>query len=320
MALESEIALEPRHPCVPLGVAYNAPSPFSFPLAPCPAERYKEKSFSRLLGRVACRLEISMDRNYYQVLCVPPGAAEEEIRRAYRRLAFERHPDRNPRDGESERLFYEVVEAYGVLGDPHRRAAYDRELLFSLDAQAFVRGAAEDRVVGGGKEHVRNRPVVPDAVQDEPSRRGADLRYDLHLSKREATQGCEVPIDIPRYRVCGRCGGKPLQIGVRAETCRRCDGEGRIAHKGPLRMSVVCPSCLGQGRYIVNRCPACRGLGHVRQVDECLVRVPAGSRDGSPILLPGEGGQGSSGGGRGICMWWFGFGPLPPPESSGRTT
>jgi molecular chaperone DnaJ len=237
-----------------------------------------------------------MGRNYYQVLCVSSGAAEEDIRRAYRRLAFERHPDRNPHDGESERLFYEVVEAYGVLGDPQKRAAYDRELRFSLDSQAFVRGATEDHVVGGGRTHLRNQPVDQDTIQGEPPGRGADLRYDLHLSKREATRGGEITFDVPRFRVCGRCGGKPMQSRVRAETCSRCGGEGRIAHKGPLRMAVVCPSCLGQGRYIVNRCPACKGVGHVRQVDECLVRVPAGSRDGNSILLSGEGGPGSSGG------------------------
>lgn len=238
-------------------------------------------------------------RDFYEVLGVARDASEDEIKRAYRKLALQYHPDRNPDNPEAEQKFKEAAEAYDALRDPERRANYDRygtpdpfgngfgggfsnaEDIFSQFSDIFG-----DLFGFGGRRGGGPRPQA-----------GADLRYNLTISFRQAAKGAEVPITIPRHVTCDECDGSGAAPGTQRESCKHCGGSGQVRHsQGFFQISVPCTACGGQGFTIPHPCPKCKGQGVVQQQRELTVRIPAGVYNGARLRLRNEGEAGVHGG------------------------
>jgi molecular chaperone DnaJ len=236
-------------------------------------------------------------RCYYEVLEISREASEEEIKRAYRKLAMQYHPDRNPDDPEAERKFKEAAEAYDVLRDSERRARYDR----------FGHAGVQNGGMGGfGSTEdifVHFSDIFGDLFGFAAARGGprpmpgADLRYNLSIPFEQAARGAEIPLKLPRRTTCGECGGTGAAPGTRAETCRQCGGSGQIRRsQGFFQIAVSCPACRGEGKVIAVPCPRCKGEGALPQMREITVRVPAGVDNGTRLRLRGEGESGVHGG------------------------
>lgn len=235
--------------------------------------------------------------DYYEVLGVERSADGEEIKKAYRRLAMQYHPDRNPDDPAAEAKFKEAAEAYDVLRDKEKRSLYDRfghagvngdggfsssQDIFSHFGDIF----GDLFGFGMGARGAYNRP-----------RRGADLRYDLTISFRQAAKGDTVTLHIPRTITCSECDGTGCAEGTSRETCSTCGGSGQIRHsQGFFQVSVPCASCQGRGQIIPHPCPRCKGDGVIEEVRELEVRIPAGVDTGNRLRLRGEGEDGTNGG------------------------
>ena len=240
-------------------------------------------------------------RDYYEVLGVARDASEDEIKRAYRKLALQNHPDHNPDNPEAEQRFKEAAEAYEILRDPERRARYDQYGHAGVgngnDFQGF--GSADDifahfgDIFGdmfgfsmGGSRRSGPRPTA-----------GADLRYDLSVSFVQAARGAEISISLPRQAVCEDCKGSGAAPGSSRETCRHCGGSGQVRNsQGFFQFVVPCPTCHGEGYTIAKPCPRCRGKGSVQQTRDLSVRIPAGVETGNRLRLRGEGEAGTNGG------------------------
>ena len=236
-------------------------------------------------------------RDYYEVLGVSRSADEKEIKRAYRKLAMKYHPDRNPGDTESENKFKEASEAYEVLADASKRAAYDQFGHAGVDGQAggggFGGGGASfsdifgdvfGDIFGGGGGRGRNT-------------RGADLRYTLELDLEEAVRGKTVEIRIPGHRECETCDGSGAEKGSTPEPCSTCNGMGQVRmQQGFFAVQQACPTCRGSGQVIKNPCKSCSGQGRVREEKALSVKVPPGVDTGDRIRLSGEGEMGMDGG------------------------
>ena len=237
-------------------------------------------------------------RDYYQVLDVARTATEVEIKKAYRRLAMKFHPDRNPTDHEAEGRFKEVKEAYEVLCDPQKRAAYDQFGHAGVDAsrgggQGFdprdafgdIFGEVFGDIFGGGR---RNRSGVY---------RGADLRYELALDLEQAVFGAAANVEFTTLAECGECKGSGSAEGAKPATCETCRGAGQVRmQQGFFAVQQTCPRCQGRGQVITDPCSGCRGQGRLRRQKTLAVKVPAGVDDGDRIRLTGEGEAGRNGG------------------------
>ncbi len=237
-----------------------------------------------------------MARNYYDVLGVDKKASEEEIKRAYRKLARENHPDRNPGDEAAEERFKEVGEAYETLKDPEKRRAYDAGGPFA----GFGRGGGPGGQAGFNVGDVgdifssifgRGRGGAPEAA------RGRDLETEIRLDFEQAMNGAQIPITISKQARCQTCGGDGAAPGTQPVTCPRCDGTGIDAQsQGFFSISQPCPQCGGRGQIVEQPCPACHGAGLTQQRKRYRVNVPAGVRDGTRIRLAGKGEDGPLGG------------------------
>ena len=237
-------------------------------------------------------------RDYYEVLGVARDAEQPELKKAFRKLALQFHPDRNPDNAEAEEKFKEIAEAYDALGDAEKRARYDRFGHAGLQGGIGGGGASVDDIfshfgdifgdIFGGARRSRNRPA-----------RGADLRYDLEISLEDAVAGCKREIEIPRIQQCGDCDGGGLRPGVSTQTCGHCSGRGQISRsQGPFMFSMACPACNGSGQSIddADRCGTCRGSGREKIVKKVAARVPAGVDTGTRLRITGEGEFGERGG------------------------
>jgi len=241
---------------------------------------------------------MAVKRDYYEVLGVSRDTTDEEIKRAFRKLAFKYHPDRNREDGASEK-FKEVNEAYEVLSDANKRAAYDRfghdgaAGLFGQGFEGFDFGGFGgfgdifEAFFGGASTTTRRAP-----------QRGNDLRYKVVISFEEAALGCEKEIDVTRTEICSTCHGTGSKPGSQPSRCPSCDGTGQIRRVqrslfGQFINTAVCSQCNGEGRIITDPCRECKGTGFQKQRRRVSVRVPAGVDDGTAIRLSGEGDAGS---------------------------
>jgi molecular chaperone DnaJ len=240
-------------------------------------------------------------RDYYQVLGVPRNATEDAVTKAYRRLAMKYHPDRNPDDKEAEERFKEAKEAYEILTDTQKRAAYDQYGHAGLDAargaggQGFSPSDAfgdmfgdmfGDIFGGGGRRGGRS------AVY-----RGADLRYELALDLEQAVFGTATEIDFQTVAECTECSGSGAARGHMPANCETCSGSGQVrVSQGIFAVQQTCPRCKGRGRIIKEACPTCSGQGRVRVSKRLSVKVPAGVATGDRIRLAGEGEAGRNGG------------------------
>ncbi|SFR59104.1 molecular chaperone DnaJ [Marinobacter daqiaonensis] len=235
-------------------------------------------------------------RDYYEVLGVARDTDEKEIKRAYRKLAMKYHPDRNPDDAEAESKFKEATEAYDVLMDVNKRAAYDQFGHAGVDGQAGGGG------FGGGGASFSDifGDVFGDIFGGGPrgrSNRGADLRYTLELDLEEAVHGTTVKIRVPGHVECDLCEGSGAAKGSRPETCGTCKGMGQVRmQQGFFTVQQACPTCRGSGQVISNPCSKCHGAGRLQEEKTLSVKVPPGVDTGDRIRLSGEGEMGIDGG------------------------
>ncbi len=241
-------------------------------------------------------------RDYYEVLGVAKNASDDEIKKAYRKLAMKHHPDRNPDDKTAEEKFKEAKEAYEVLSDADKRAAYDQFGHEGLNPQGgpggfggFGGGAGGfdfsdifEGIFGGAAGGGHGRSNVY---------RGADLRYNLEITLEEAARGTETKIRIPTLEECETCHGSGAKPGTQPTTCPTCQGHGQVRmQQGFFSIQQTCPRCHGSGKIIAEPCGTCHGQGRVKKHKTLSVRIPAGVDEGDRIRLAGEGEAGVNGG------------------------
>jgi molecular chaperone DnaJ len=238
-------------------------------------------------------------RDYYEVLGVPRTTSEQELKSAYRKLALQYHPDRNPGStDQATEKFKEITEAYSVLADPQKRAAYDR---YGHAAVSGSGGFQPDSSIFADFEDIFGDFFgfgdLFGAGRRARAQRGVDLRYDLEVSFEEAAFGLETKIKIPRSETCPNCRGSGARKGSSPVACAACGGRGQIrTQQGFFTFSRSCPQCRGQGQVIRDPCPECHGEGRVRQEKVLSLKIPAGVDDGTRLRVSGEGEAGSRGG------------------------
>ncbi|WP_294945980.1 molecular chaperone DnaJ [Sulfurivirga sp.] len=234
-------------------------------------------------------------RCYYEVLQISRNASEAEIKKAYRKLAMRYHPDRNPGDKEAEERFKEITEAYEVLSDPQKRAAYDQFGHAGVDPNAAGSGGGG---FGGGFSDIFDDlfgDIFGGGRRSGP-RPGRDLQYDLEITLEQAVFGSTVEIRIPRHEPCSECGGSGAARPDAVRTCATCGGSGKVQiQQGFFVVSQTCPSCHGAGRTITDPCRACHGQGVVEKLKTLSVKIPAGVDSGDRVRLAGEGEPGEPG-------------------------
>ncbi len=236
-------------------------------------------------------------RDYYEVLGVSRDASQDDIKKAFRKLALEHHPDRNKSDASAEERFKELNEAYSILSDPEKRAQYDRFGHAGPAGRGF--GGFED-FQGMGVEDIINDffgGIFGGGGGGSRPRRGADLRYDLTITFDEAVFGTEKEIVVPRTAGCGECGGTGARKGSRPEKCGACNGRGQVTmQQGFFSIRRTCSRCGGTGQVIKDPCGKCSGTGFVRESRTLKVKVPPGVETGTRLKLRGEGEAGPAGG------------------------
>lgn len=271
-------------------------------------------------------------KDYYEILGVPRNATQEEIKKAYRKLVRQYHPDLNKDNPEAERKFREINEAYEVLSDPEKRAKYDQYGRVDGDFRPppgggfdfdFGRGfdfgfdPFEDifeRFFGGG---FRRR------TEDLGPRRGADLEMPLEITLEEAFRGGEKEISVPRWKICSTCGGTGAAPGTSPRTCPYCHGTGRMEERrssifGEFISVRTCSHCGGKGTVIDRICPSCSGSGRVREWRRIVVSIPRGVETGTRLRIAGEGELGERGGPPGDLFLVINVKPHPLFERRGR--
>ncbi|WP_053981860.1 molecular chaperone DnaJ [Marinagarivorans algicola] len=237
-------------------------------------------------------------RDYYEVLGVSKGVDDKELKKAYRRIAMKCHPDRNPGDVEAEEQFKEASEAYEILSDSQKRAAYDQYGHAGLEGGggggygggsgnfSDIFGDVFGDIFGGGGGGRRGGPA-----------RGSDLRYTLELGLEEAVKGTSVKIKVPTLVSCKPCDGSGAKPGTKPKTCTTCGGVGQVRmQQGFFQVQQTCPTCRGKGKEIGEPCSNCHGQGRVEETKTLSVKVPPGVDTGDRIRLSGEGEAGTDGG------------------------
>jgi molecular chaperone DnaJ len=242
-------------------------------------------------------------RDYYEVLGLNRDASEEEIKKAYRKLAMKHHPDRNPDSKDAEEKFKEAKEAYEVLTEADKRRAYDAYGHAGVNPQMGMGGAGPGQEgfggfaeafgdifsdIFGGGQGGRGRASVF---------RGADLRYNLEISLEQAARGTETKIRIPTMETCETCKGSGAKAGTHPKTCETCKGSGTVRiSQGFFSIQQTCPTCHGTGKMVTDPCASCRGAGRLKKHKTLAVKIPSGVDEGDRIRLSGEGEAGVNGG------------------------
>jgi molecular chaperone DnaJ len=249
-------------------------------------------------------------RDYYEVLGISRNADEAEIKKAYRKLAKQYHPDVNPGDKDAEAKFKEISEAYEILGDPQKRSRYDQFGHAGVDPNGFGNAGAgfggfdfggfsdifetfESFFGGSGFGRSSRSRTGP--------QKGADLKYSVEISFEEAAFGVEKEISMSRHENCSKCGGSGSKPGTSPATCKKCGGTGQIQnkHATPFGQFIdvrACDMCRGEGKIITDPCPECKGMGKVRKTFKKKINIPAGIDDGQIITSRGDGEPGTRGG------------------------
>jgi len=260
-------------------------------------------------------------RDFYEVLGCRKDASIEEIKGAYRKLAKELHPDRNPGDAGCEQRFKEINQAYDVLKDGDKRAAYDR-----FGHAAFENGGG-GRPNGFGFDFASSFTDVFDDLFGElmggkrgrRQNRGGDLRYNMEITLEEAFAGKAAEIRVNTAVACETCNGTGAEPGSRPEQCPTCSGAGKIrAQQGFFTVERTCPNCHGSGRVVRNPCKPCRGSGHVQKERTLAVSIPPGVEEGTRIRLTGEGQAGFNGGPPGDLYIFLSIAPHPIFQRDGH--
>jgi molecular chaperone DnaJ len=243
-------------------------------------------------------------RDYYDILGVAKNASEDEIKKSYRKLAMKFHPDRNPEDKAAEEKFKEAKEAYEMLSDAQKRAAYDRFGHAGVDPNAAGAAGAGAGFNGGFAEafgDIFGDIFGPGGGAGRGGRnnafRGADLRYNMEISLEQAANGFSTDIRVPAWEGCETCGGSGAKPGTKPKTCTTCGGSGAVRMaQGFFSIQQTCPACHGSGRIIAQPCPSCHGDGRIKHNKVLEVGIPAGIDEGQRIRLSGKGEPGMNGG------------------------
>lgn len=254
----------------------------------------------------------STPRDYYDILGLTKSSTEDEIKKAYRKMAVKYHPDKNPGDHTAEEKFKELGEAYEVISNPDKRAAYDRygHQAFKQGAGASAGGGFHDpfdvfREVFGSSGGSVFGDIFEQAFNGggggsrsgNGRGRGSDLRYDLEITLEEAVRGCEKEISIRKFEECDACNGTGAAAGSKVTTCKTCGGSGQVAvSRGFFSMAQTCPTCGGKGVIIEKPCSKCNGEGRVEKTSKIKIRIPAGVDTGSRLRSSGQGEAGMRGG------------------------
>ncbi len=245
-------------------------------------------------------------RDYYEILGVAKNASDDEIKKAYRKLAMKHHPDRNPDDKTAEEKFKEAKEAYEVLSDSDKRAAYDQFGHEGVNPQGGGPGGFSG--FGGGAAGFDFSDIFEGIFGGAAGAggggrgrsnvyRGADLRYNLEITLEEAARGTETKIRIPTLEECDTCHGTGAKAGTQPQTCPTCQGHGQVRmQQGFFSIQQTCPRCHGTGKIIAEPCSACHGQGRVKKHKTLSVKIPSGVDEGDRIRLAGEGEAGVNGG------------------------
>ncbi len=248
-------------------------------------------------------------RDYYEILAVERNASEQDLKSAFRKLAKDHHPDRNPGDKDAEQKFKELNEAYEVLKDPQKRAAYDRFGHAAFEGGMGGRGAGG---AGFGPDFASSMSDIFDDLFGEfmggrrgaggqqrrsGRERGADLRYNMEITLNDAFAGKTAQVRVPTSVTCETCAGSGAKAGTKPATCATCGGMGKVrASQGFFTIERTCPTCQGRGETIADPCSACNGAGRMVKERTLSVNIPAGVEDGTRIRLSGEGEAGLRGG------------------------
>ncbi|WP_018228628.1 molecular chaperone DnaJ [Methyloversatilis universalis] len=241
-------------------------------------------------------------KDFYDILGVNRDASDDEIKKAYRKLAMKYHPDRNPDSKEAEDKFKEAKEAYEILSDGQKRAAYDQYGHAGVDPN-MGGGAGGGQGFGGFGDAFGD--IFGEIFGNQGGRgggrsgvyRGADLRYNLEVSLEEAARGTDTRIRIPTMDDCGSCGGTGAKAGTKPVTCTTCNGVGQVRmQQGFFSIQQTCPKCHGTGKMVKDPCNDCHGAGRVKGSKTLQVKIPAGIDEGDRIRLAGEGERGQGGG------------------------
>jgi molecular chaperone DnaJ len=240
-------------------------------------------------------------KDYYDTLGVARNASEDELKKAYRRLAMKFHPDRNPGDKDAENRFKEAKEAYEVLSDERKRAAYDQFGHAGVDpsmggggAGGFAGGASFSDIFGDVFGDIFGGGARPGGARGA---RGSDLRYNLELDLEDAVHGTTVKVRVPTLVSCTACEGSGAKRGTQPTTCTTCGGHGQVRmQQGFFSLQQTCPRCRGTGKIVTNPCTTCSGQGRVQEYKTLSVKIPAGVDTGDRIRLAGEGEAGEHGG------------------------
>jgi molecular chaperone DnaJ len=247
-------------------------------------------------------------RDYYETLGVPRGASDEEIKKAYRKLAVKFHPDKNPGDHAAEENFKELGHAYEILSDPQKRAAYDQYGHAAFDPRARARGGGfagggfhdpfevfRDVFGGAGGSIFEN--LFGGGQDPNGPQRGDDLRYDMQLTLEEAALGCEKEISVTKPDQCDHCHGAGAEPGSKTRTCGTCGGRGQVlTSRGIFSIAQTCPHCKGAGRILEKPCKQCAGSGKHERTSKIKLRIPAGVESNSRLRSSGNGEAGTRGG------------------------
>ena len=253
-------------------------------------------------------------RDYYEVLGLNKGASEEEIKKAYRRMAKQYHPDLHPGDKDAEAKFKEVNEAYDVLSDADKKSRYDQFGHAGVDPN-FGAGSGFGGGFGGGMDFdlgdifgsFFGGGFGGSSRSKNAPRRGENIRIGVTVTFAEAAFGCEKTVTVSRVEKCDECSGSGCEKGTTAETCSNCNGTGTVVSQqrtpfGVMQTQCDCPRCGGSGKIIHQPCKTCRGAGYTRKQKKVTVKIPAGIDDGQTISLRGQGSVGLNGGPNGELL------------------
>ncbi len=256
-------------------------------------------------------------RDYYEVLGVQRDVSAEDLKKAYRKLAVKFHPDKNPGDAQAEENFKELGEAYDVLSDPDKRAAFDRfghaafsqgggggraaaHDPFDIFKEVFGGGGGGNGGMGGIFEQFFGGGGGGRGGERESKQRGSDLRYDMQITLEESASGVEKEIEVTKLEACGGCKGSGAESGSKVVSCGTCGGRGQVvSSRGFFQVSQTCPRCRGTGQTVERPCPKCRGEGRAETTGRIKFKIPAGVDDGSKMRIAGNGEAGIRGGPRG---------------------
>lgn len=257
-------------------------------------------------------------RDYYEVLGVDRDADLSSIKKAYRRLAVQHHPDKNPDDAAAEERFKEAAEAYAVLSDPQRRERYDRFGHAGLGAESAFHGFDDAAFADFGDVLGDLFGSIFGGARGRRRQAGRDLRYELEIDFEETARGVETTIQVPRLETCPRCEGRRAEGGG-IERCEPCGGRGQVAYQqGFFTIARPCNRCRGTGQRVTKPCTECQGEGRLRREREVRVRIPAGVDDQTSLRLSGHGEAGPEGGPPGDLYVVISVRPHPVFRRSGR--